>query len=239
MFLSIIIPAYNESSIIEDTLNKVNSFLSSKDFKSEIILINDGSTDDTKEIVTLYAKNNLNLKIIDLPHQGKGVAVKKGMLSSKGKWTFLCDADLSMSIDQLDKFLTEIQEDPSVDIIIANREHKKSNRFKEPKIRHYLGICFNAVVRTFILNNFYDTQCGFKLFKNSTTSKIFKIQRIKGFCFDVEILYLATKLNKKIKEIPVDWEYNTNSSVGIINGSVAFSDILLILIYRILRKYKI
>ena len=238
MFLSIIIPAYNESSIIENSLEKIQDFLSKKDFEYEIIIINDGSTDNTLEIVNLLASKNINLKIIDITHKGKGAAVKEGILSSNAKWSFLCDADLSMSIDQLDMFLSEIQQDPSIDIIIANRSHSQSNVYMEPQTRHYLGILFNIFVRLLLLKNFNDTQCGFKLFKNFTTSKIFSQQKINGFSFDVEVLFLSRKLNQNIKEIPIEWYYNPSSSVKFSNGSKAFLEIILILIYRIFRKYK-
>ena len=239
MFLSIIIPSYNESSIIEDSLKKIENFLSKKDFQYEIILINDGSTDDTLNIVTQLSLKNPRIKIINISHKGKGAAVKKGIIESKAKWNFLCDADLSMPIDELDKFLTLINQDPSVDIIIANRSHVNSNVYKEPITRHYLGIIFNIFVRLLLLKNFHDTQCGFKLFKNSTTLKIFKLQKINGFCFDVEILYLANKFKKKIKQVPIEWHYNHNSSVRIFNGSKAFIDLVLILIFKIFKKYEI
>jgi dolichyl-phosphate beta-glucosyltransferase len=239
MFLSIIIPAYNESAIIEDSLKKIGNFLSEKDFQYEIILVNDGSTDDTLNIVTLLSSINSRIRVINISHKGKGAAVKKGILESKAKWNFLCDADLSMSIDQLDKFLTLINQDSSVDIIISNRSDINSNVYKEPPMRHYLGIIFNIFVRLLLLKNFHDTQCGFKLFKNSTTLKIFKLQKINGFCFDVEILYLANKFKKNIKQIPIEWHYNSNSSVRIFNGSKAFIDLVFILIFRIFKKYEI
>ena len=194
MFLSIIIPAYNESSILENSLIKIQDFLYEKDFQYEIIIINDGSTDNTLEIANLLASKNINIKVINITHKGKGAAVKKGILSSNAKWSFLCDADLSMPIDELDKFLHEIKQDPSIDIIIANRSHLKSHVYKEPKIRHNLGILFNIFVKFLLLKNFNDTQCGFKLFNNLTTSKIFKQQKINGFSFDVEILFLSSKL---------------------------------------------
>lgn len=211
--ISVIIPAYNEEERIGYTLREIKEYFEKKRWKGEIIVVDDGSTDHTSEVVEEEKKDIPNLFLLkNEKNEGKGEAVKKGMLSAKGDWLFFSDADLSTPIEEMDKLLFFLKE--GWEVVIASRALPGAKVFpRQPFFRELSGKIFNLMVRTLLLPGIRDTQCGFKGFSREAARKIFRLQTLKGFAFDVEILYIGRKLGYKIKEIPVSWRNSPSSRV--------------------------
>jgi dolichyl-phosphate beta-glucosyltransferase len=215
--LSIIIPAYNEEKRIGPTLDKIHSFLKTKDYLYEIVIVDDGSSDNTvKEAKksSLFMENKLSV-ISNGTNKGKGFSVKTGILTAKGDYVLFSDADLSTPIEEIDKFFSQIT--LGFDIAIGSRSIKGSDiKLPQPFSRELMGRLFNLLVRLFILKSIKDTQCGFKLFKAEAAKNIASRMQIDGFVFDVEMLYLARKLGYQIKEVPVVWIDSQESKVSLL-----------------------
>ena len=220
IYLSIIIPAYNEEKRITSALARVLDYLSTKNYAWEIILVDDGSTDRTTDAARKAVKDK-RLKVIKNPiNKGKGYSVKKGILASKGEIILFSDADLSTPIEELDKILLWIDE--GYNIVIGSRGLADSIiEAPQPWHRQTMGKAFNLLVRLLVLDGFIDTQCGFKCFKRDAAVQVFTLQRLRGFAFDVEVLYIAKKLGLRIKDVPVRWINSPDSRVGIIGGSLS------------------
>ena len=210
-FLSIVIPAYNEEMRIAETLDTVVGYVRDQGYSWEIVVADDGSQDRTAALVEASARGNPEIRLVRLDHRGKGWAVKGGMLEARGEYRFLADADLSMPIEHLEKFLPPLLTD--FDIAIGSRETPGARRFHEPMSRHLMGRAFNGMVRLLAVRGLADTQCGFKCFKAQVAETIFPLQRAQGFGFDVEVLFLAQRLGMRIKEVPIDWYYHEGSKV--------------------------
>lgn len=212
MDLSIIIPAYNEERRILSTLTKIIEHLKQKPFSCEILVVDDGSCDTTCEIVEKFATVHSNLTLLRSPtNQGKGSAVKRGIFAAQGDTLFFTDADLSTPIKELDRFLAEIKK---VDVVIGSRSIAGANvRISEPRYREGLGKLFNLFLRLFFLPDFIDTQCGAKMFRKEVALNIFQYQKMNGYSFDVEILTIAKKLGYKILEMPITWDYSSDTRV--------------------------
>ncbi len=213
IFLSIIIPAYNEEKRIGDTLFSLKEYFKNKNYPYEVIVVNDGSKDNTENEVLKFQKEILNLKIINNnKNSGKGYAVKKGMLEAKGDFKLFMDADNSVKIDNLDIFLAYAKKD--YDIVIASIKMKNSE-IKEENIwyRKLLGDISKYIIRLIAVSGVYDTQRGFKLFSKKAADAIFPKQTIKRWGFDVELIVIAKLLNFKIKELPVKWDNPKGSKV--------------------------
>ena len=224
-FLSVIVPAYNEEPRIVDTLGKVVDYLSSQSYTWEAVVVDDGSTDATASLVRTFAQSHPNVHLVGVPHGGKGWAVNRGMLWASGEYRFLCDADLSMPIHQLSRFLPP--ENCQFDIAIGSREISGALRIGEPAQRHLMGRVYNLLVRLLAVPGLADTQCGFKCFRGHVAEEVFPLQRLYGFAFDVEILFLAHKRKLRIKEVPIDWYYRPASKVRPFRDSLSMSrDIL-------------
>ena len=220
IFLSIIIPAYNEEKRIPNTLLKLLNYLSTKSYQWEIILVDDGSTDRTSEIAREVIKNNSLTVIKNHLNQGKGYSVKRGVLSSTGNVLLFSDADLSTPIEELDKMLLWI--DKGYDIVIGSRALPESIiETRQPWYRQLMGKTFNLLVQSLVLKGFNDTQCGFKCFTRESAFRVFTLQRLTGFAFDVEILYIAQKCSFKIKEQPVRWINSPESKVRLLKGPLS------------------
>jgi len=212
--LSIIIPAYNESHRIKNTLFDVYTYLKKNQFDAEILIVNDGSTDNTKQIVNQAAKKIPILKSINYtPNQGKGQAVKTGLNKASKKYSLIFDADQSISIKQIKKMLSALQKSKA-DIAIGSRYlQPTTTKAKQPLYRiaaSRIGYLLNQK----LLNlHFKDTQCGFKLFKTCVAKEIIKKQTIKRFYFDAELLVIAQINNYKIIEVPIAWHDKIGSRV--------------------------
>ena len=219
-FLSLIIPAYNEEKRILPTLEKVYSYLSKQDYSFEIIIVDDGSTDETVKIVKNFIKNKRMVNVLtNGENRGKGFTVKNGILSAKGNYIFFTDADLSTPIEELEKCIPHLTD--NFDIVIGSRSLPESNiEIRQPFYREKMGKIFNLLVKMFLLKGVIDTQCGFKGFKKDAVKNIFNRSVIDGFSFDVETIFLAQKYKFKIKEIPVRWRNSELSKVSPIKHSL-------------------
>ena len=211
---SIIIPAYNEENRIKSTLLIVDDYLRSNNMNAEIIVVSDGSSDNTGEVVDGFKSKIENLKLIEYTkNQGKGFAVKTGVEKSRGKYIVFADADNSTPIEELDNLYQQLKETDS-DIAIGSRYLQSSNiKRKQPKYRVILGRAGNLHIRALLVDDIKDTQCGFKLFKHKTAKEIFNLQKVKRFGFDMEALVIGEKLGYKIVEVPVSWFNSSESRV--------------------------
>jgi glycosyltransferase involved in cell wall biosynthesis len=217
-FLSVIIPAYNEERRLANNLKQVMEYFGAQNYTSEVILVDDGSSDRTPEIVKELEKEYCTLRLMSVAHGGKGHACKQGVFSSRGQWLFLCDSDLSMPIKDFSKFIPLFQD--NCHIAIASREVPGARRYGEPAYRHLMGRVFNWVVRILAVRGIQDTQCGFKCFRSDVAKEIFDVQTINGWGFDVEILFIAQKRGYRIAEVPIDWYYRSHSKVRPIQDAI-------------------
>ena len=212
-FLSVIIPAYNEAERIPLTLIDVDKHLSQAKYPYEILVVNDGSTDDTALVVERFSKMIPGLRSTGYQvNRGKGGAVRFGMLEAIGRYRLLMDADNSTSVDHFDKMIPYFEE--GYDVVICSRADKNSKLTPAQGIlRRTLGKIGNLIIQILVLPGIWDTQCGFKAFSEAAAERIFPLQRITGWGFDVEILGLAKNLGYRIKQIPVIWVNDTASRV--------------------------
>ena len=226
-FLSIIIPAYNEEYRLPRTLEQIFVFLREQNYSAEVLVIENGSNDNTYEIATQFAERYDNLRVFSEKQPGKGNAVRRGMLEAHGEYRFLCDADLSMPIDEVNRFLPP--QLTGIDVAIGSREAPGAVRYNEPEFRHLGGRLINLAIRILILPGLQDTQCGFKCFHAEVANKIFPFQSISGWSFDIEILYLARKYGYRIAEVPVDWYFDAETKLRAVNDALRMlRDIFLI-----------
>lgn len=223
MHLSIIIPAYNEEKRIKKTLESILTYIQKKKYDFEIIIVNDGSTDKTRDVVLEFKNKKINI-IDNHENKGKGFSVKQGFLTATKEWILFTDADLSTPIEELETFLRYKE----YDIIIGSRNLPDSLIvIKQPFLRSTLGKIFPFFVRLLLLPEIKDTQCGFKLFKKEAAKKIAELQTIDGFCFDAEQLFIAKKSGYLIKEVPISWQNDERSKIRIVKDSVQmFADLL-------------
>jgi dolichyl-phosphate beta-glucosyltransferase len=208
--ISIIIAAYNEEKRIRPSLFKVKDYLTALDMDHEIIVVDDGSTDYTSKVVTDLTPDIPHLKVIRYEtNMGKGYALRKGVLASKGEIVLLTDADLSTPIEEVSRLLPLIY-DNTCDIAIGSRALA---------LRQSMGKLFNKIVKIAVLDDFSDTQCGFKMFSGDIARGLFKEARINRFAYDVEILALAKKKGYRISEVPIRWINSPESKVNPVRDS--------------------
>ena len=222
MYLSIIIPTYNESDRILNTLRSLIDYLSSLDNDWEVIVSDDGSSDNTcEQVIRLINQTNKDpnvyVSLIQSSHKGKGSAIKTGMLKAIGDYRIMFDADLAMPPKYIDDFISNI--DKGYDVVIGSREIYGSKRFDEPYFRHIMGRVFNFYIRFFIVHGYQDTQCGYKCFTAKSATQLFSKQVINGWSFDVEILYLARKYGFSVLELPINWYHGKHSKVKPLQAS--------------------
>jgi dolichyl-phosphate beta-glucosyltransferase len=216
-FLSIVIPAHNEANRLPDTLERVFAFLEKQTYTSEVIVVENGSRDQTLEIAQKFAEQHSNLRVLQ-SERGKGAAVKHGMLAARGDYRFMCDADLSMPVEEITKFIP-----PAIqhfDIAIASREAKGAVRYNEPRYRHLGGRVINFLIQLFILPGLNDTQCGFKCFSAKVTEDIFNFQTLNGWSFDIELLYIARRHKYTVQEIPIHWVHHPETKVSAVRDAI-------------------
>ena len=208
-------------------MEQVKDCLSGQSYPWEVAVVDDGSDDDTAALVREFAEANEGFRLIEAPHGGKGWAVRRGMTSVRGQYRFLCDADLSMPIEQIARFLPPSLEE--FDVAIGSREAEGARRFEEPQARHRMGRFFNVLVRWLAVPGVDDTQCGFKCFTGAAAQQLFSRQKLNGFAFDVEVLFMARKRRMKVVEVPIDWHYRSESKVRpFLDSLLMVRDVLLI-----------
>ncbi len=224
-FLSIIIPAHNESERLPASLEVVKRYISSLPFETEVIVVENNSRDATAAIVREWVKTMPQLHLISLAQPGKGNAIRTGMLAAKGAFRFMADADFSMPVEEIGKFLPNGS--PLAPLGIASREAPGSKRIGEPFYRHLIGRVYNLLVRLLVLPGLQDTQCGFKCFSAEAAEAIFPLQRLEGWSFDVEVLTIARQLGFEITEVPITWHYQPGSRMRLIKDSLRMAKDLL------------
>jgi glycosyltransferase involved in cell wall biosynthesis len=227
-FLSVVIPAYNEERRLPQTLQRIVDYLTQQSYTSEVIIVDDGSTDCTATVVESFHTAHPNVTLIKNDHRGKAYAVRTGMLRARGHIVLFSDADLSTPIGETAQLLPWFER--GYGIVIGSREGAGARRIKEPFYRHLMGRVFNAVVRLLTVRGIDDTQCGFKAFRDDVARDVFarlqlygeNARRVTGAMvtgFDVEILFVGQKLGYAIQEVPVEWRYGNESKVSPLKDS--------------------
>lgn len=228
-FVSIIFPAYNEETRLPPTLERTVKFLAQQPYCSEVIVVENGSTDQTVAVVEQFIQQHsashepstaqVRVRLLRSA-KGKGAAVKLGMLEAVGDYLIMSDADLSVPIEDLPKFIPPDLPAGTFDVAIASREVPGAMRHEEPEYRHLMGRVFNFLVRALAVPGVQDTQCGFKCFTREAARFLFPLQQIDGWGFDVEILHIATRHHLTMVEIPANWYYGQNSRVEPIRDTI-------------------
>jgi len=216
-FLSIIIPAYNEEKRLPDTLEQVLAFADRQAYPVEVLVVENGSQDRTYDVAQAYAEKHARVTLLKEDQRGKGLAVRRGMLQARGEYRFMCDADLSMPVDEINRFVPPNLED--FDIAIGSREAPGAIRFNEPQYRHLGGRAVNTMIRTLALPGLHDTQCGFKCFRASVAEELFKLQTLTGWSFDIELLFIARQRGYRIVELPIHWYFNPESKLNVVQDA--------------------
>lgn len=217
---SIVIPAYNESARLGATLEKVLAYVHAQGWDAEVIVVNDGSRDNTAEIVRSFAAKDPALRLVENPgNRGKGYSVRNGMLNARGSIVLFSDADLSSPIEEAPKLFEALER--GADIAIGSRWLRAETQTqRQPLHRQLFGRIFNLVLRLTLGLQFADTQCGFKGFKQAAVQAIFPLQRIERWGFDPEILFLARKFKFRVQEVPVAWAHREGTSINpLVDGS--------------------
>ena len=219
--ISIVIPAFNEALRLPTTLDLVQRYLATAGLTAEVIVVDDGSRDDTAEVVQRYVQRWPQLKLVAAERNaGKGAAVRLGMAAARGRYRVFSDADLSVPIDDMEKLLPPLH--AGAGVAIASRGLRDSQvELHQPWYRETMGKIFNRLVRIFVLGGVHDTQCGFKAFTAEVADRVFPVLQTRGFGFDVELLYRAQHAGYKIVEVPTRWINSPQSRVHPIRHSAA------------------
>ena len=236
---SIVIPAYNESARLGTTLQKVLSYVHAQEMLAEVIVVNDGSRDNTAGIVREFAAQDSTVRLVENPgNHGKGFSVRNGMLSARGRIVLFSDADLSSPIEEAPKLFQALEQ--GADIAIGSRWLRSETQTqRQPVHRQIFGRIFNLLLRITLGLHFKDTQCGFKAFKRTAVNTIFPLQRIERWGFDPEILFLARKFGFKVQEVPVAWGHSGGTRIHpLIDGSRMFQEMLRIRWNNFTGKYQ-
>jgi dolichyl-phosphate beta-glucosyltransferase len=216
--LSIVIPAFNEELRLGETLDELTAFLAKQPWPWEVRVVDDGSADATCAIVEAYARRNPRVVLQREPHRGKGGAVKAGLLAATGDYRFICDADLSMPVSELPRFVPG--DSTTFDVAIGSREGVGARRVGEPLVRHVAGRIFNYAVQQLMVPGINDTQCGFKMFSAAAVETIFPRVTVDGWAFDIEVLTIARAWDMKIIEVPIEWHYRRASQLSLVRDGV-------------------
>jgi glycosyltransferase involved in cell wall biosynthesis len=217
-FLSIVIPAYNEENRLPGSLEKVLEFTQTQSYMSEIIVVENGSSDHTYDIAQEFSLKHPELRVLQETNRGKGLAVKMGILAAQGNYRFMCDADLSMPITEINRFLPPAID--NYDIIIGSREVNGAIRYNEPPYRHWGGRGINLIIRLMALPGIRDTQCGFKMFRGPIAEELFPYQTLTNWSFDIELLFIARKRGYRVLELPVPWYFNPETKLSPVKDAI-------------------
>ena len=231
-----VIPAYNEESRLPDTLGRVDAYFREQSYPVEILVVDDGSSDDTAAVVKAFAEQHPAVRLVHNEHRGKGYTVRTGVLQALGESILVCDADLATPIEEEQKLSPWLQNGYAV--VIASREGLGAKRIGEPFYRHLMGRVFNLITRLIAVGGFEDTQCGFKMFRADAARDIFQRVQLYGenastvhgsavTAYDVEVIFLAVKRGYRVKEVPTEWRYGTMTKVNpLIDSMRNFADVM-------------
>jgi dolichyl-phosphate beta-glucosyltransferase len=228
--LSIIIPAFNEERRLPGTIDSIGAYLATRPLRAEIIIVDDGSSDATVKLAESYQKQYPGLHVVSNGrNRGKGFSVRHGMLEARGEIALFTDADLSAPIEETDKLLVALR-NQGYDVAIGSRAADRNLiEVHQPALRELAGIFFNRLTRWIMGIKFSDTQCGFKGFRRERARILFEQQRIEGFGFDPEILFLAKRHGLRVAEVPVRWSHDPATKVNVISDGIRmFADLLVI-----------
>ncbi|RRR75125.1 MAG: glycosyltransferase family 2 protein [Candidatus Viridilinea halotolerans] len=223
--LSIVIPAYNEARRLPTTLATIRAYLEAQPYAAEVLVVDDGSSDATAKVAAAYP----GVTVLQRDHRGKGFAVRAGALAAQGSFVLLCDADLAVPIEEWSRFESYLR--TGDDVVIGSREGVGATREGEPWYRHVMGRVFNHIIALVALRGINDTQCGFKAMSREVAQDLFRRVRIYGddapvvhgaavTAYDVELLFLARKAGYRIREVPVPWQYGTETKVNPVRDSL-------------------
>jgi dolichyl-phosphate beta-glucosyltransferase len=212
--VAVVVPAFNEEHRLGATIAELADYLHDRGWDWEIRVVDDGSTDRTCGVVDACTSGEPRIVLQREPHRGKGGAVKAGLLRARGAFRFICDADLSMPVTELARFLPPVL--PRFDVAIGSREGHGARRIGEPLTRHLAGRIFNYSVQRLMVPGINDTQCGFKMFTAAAVEAIFPLVRVDGWAFDIEVLYLARVKGLHIVEVPIEWHYRRESRLSLV-----------------------
>jgi glycosyltransferase involved in cell wall biosynthesis len=217
-FLSIVIPAHNEELRLPRCLTLIEAFLKSQPFRAEVLIVENGSHDRTMEVAREYAATRRWVRALQVEGRGKGQAVRAGMLAARGDYRFMCDVDLSMPIEEVVRFLPPRTH--GYDLVIASRQGEGARRVGEPLHRYVMGRVHSTIVKLLAIRGFKDTQCGFKMFSRRAAEDLFRVQRIEGIGFDVELLLIARSREYRILQVPIVWHYDSDSRIQLVQDSL-------------------
>ena len=235
---TIVIPAYNEARRLEATLDRVLGYVSRQPWNAEVLVVNDGSHDATRDIVLNYAAHNPALRLVDNPsNRGKGYSVRHGVMEARGELILFTDADLASPIEEGERLLAALA--AGADMAIGSRWlDKRLQTRPQPLYRRVLGRVFNLALRIVLGMNYKDTQCGFKAFRRQAAELVFPLQIIERWGFDPEILFLARRLGLRVDEVAVKWAHQENTKINPIkDGLRMFTELLTIRWYAISGRY--
>lgn len=238
--ISIVIPAFNEQVRLPDTLRRVERYLRESDWAfHEILVVDDGSTDATFDAASAFEAANPNIRVLRNPgNRGKGFSVRHGMLEARGDWRLFSDADLSTPIEELEKLWRAVAQGTH-EIAIGSRALDRSLiGVHQPGYRETMGRVFNTVMRAATGLPISDTQCGFKLFRGDVAREVFSRQILERFGFDAEVLYIASRRDCRIAEVPVRWNHVEGSKVGMLTGLHAFGELMEIRLNSLRGRYR-
>ncbi len=227
--LSVIIPAYNEEARLPASLEAVTRYLDSHFPDAEVLIASDGSRDRTEAITRAFAAQSKRVRLLSLPHRGKGHAVRRGMLEARGTVRLFMDVDLAVPLDTIAHFMEDIQE---ADVVMGSRSMPGAERSGEPITRRIGSRVISLATRTILGLKPHDTQCGFKAFRAQAAERLFGTQRIDGFGFDAEVLYLARRWGMRVLERPVTWRYGEMSTVRLRHGPQTLAEIIRVRLRR-------
>ncbi len=225
--LSVVIPAYNEEKRLGATLEQITAFLKKQPFASEIIVADDGSRDGSVALAREKLQGVPHSQVLETPvNQGKGGAVRRGMLAARGAYRLFTDADLSTPIEETERFLKFLAE--GYDVVIGSRALSASNvEVRQNALREAMGRVFNFCARLLAFRGIHDSQCGFKAFTAKAAEDLFPRQQLNGFSFDVELVFLAQRRGWRLLETPVTWRNSEQSRVRLLSDPLAmFFDLL-------------
>lgn len=228
LHLSVVVPAYNEERRLPNTIKHILAYLDAQSYASELIIADDGSSDQTATLVEGLLPQHKNMRLLRLDHRGKGYAVRAGALAAQGEFVLLCDADLAVPIEEWTRLEEALRS--GYQVAIGSREGMGASRLGEPFHRHVMGRVFNLIIRVVAIGGFEDTQCGFKGMYRAVAKDLFERVRIYGenaptlqgaavTAYDVELLFLAVKRGYRVAELPMPWRYGEETKVSAMRDS--------------------